>query len=205
MLLIVAIVLPIIFAFPVFAGVTGTEGGSCISSDYDISAGGSVKIYYSSSKDAVLVGTTKPTGSKTVDGPATGQYPVVADMNDAYVAQGWVAIDNMKINPAEGFSVDDVIVDGKSKGAVSSYEFDPNLDAAADVRKHTIVVKFKTGTTAKTKTSCFFWLILILLIILIIFFLILFFILLLRKSRKKREEDEETEIEEGEKEKEEKK
>lgn len=184
----ISILIPIFLALPALAGVTGTEGGSCLSSNYAISAGGGVKMYYSSSEDIILAGKITPTGSKAVEGTATGQYPDAADLNGAYVAQGWIAIDHMEITPAKGYAVEDVIIDGKSKGAVSSYEFAPKSGTTVESRKHNIVVKFKTGPAAGAKSSCLFWLLLSLIVFIL---LLLLLILFLRKSRKRQPEDEE--------------
>ena len=147
---IVSIFLP---ARSVFAGITGTEGGSIISSAYTISDGGSVTMYRNDCAapppTCTLVG--QPPMSVTISGQKSGQYPLEADLGGAFVAEGLIILDRISISPASGYTVDNLIVDGSSKGAISTYNFEGN-NASFTVSFKQAVTDPPVTTTVETLT-----------------------------------------------------
>ena len=113
----------LLFSPIAFAGQTGVEGGTLVSPSYNVSAGGSVTMHLYQSSDLELLNDNQLISTMTVTGQTSGSYPTSADLNGNYIALGTVGLDRISISPASGYKIADLVVDGTSKGALSSYDF----------------------------------------------------------------------------------
>ena len=136
------------FAQPVRAGVSGSEGGAISPANYTVGAGGQVVMHLKLSDDCVIVGDA-PADTKTVTGSTSGAWPTMADMGDSYIAQGYVTLGRIEIIAGSGYQIENLTVNGDSKGAVTSYDF----SGTANTFAVTFVAEATSATTTVEATA----------------------------------------------------
>jgi hypothetical protein len=140
------------FPLIAFAGEDGPEGdgtttytATTYSSNYSIAAGGSVTMYLYKSADCLLLASescdTIPS-STIFSGSTNGKYPI----HNTSFMNGVMSLDKISISPNSGYSIEELIVNGSSKGAVTSFDFQGESE-------FNFIVNFKQDSTTPIQDS----------------------------------------------------